>query len=62
MSLRKDDFEHALQMAVSQQSAEYKNTASLHIRWENDDTEAATDAAHFQTIVSAFGFSFGGSV
>jgi hypothetical protein len=56
MSISKTEFEAALQGAISRREAVYKNSYSLHIRWEDDDTLAERDENSFRSIIEALGF------
>jgi hypothetical protein len=45
-------FEDAITRAVHNRSRAYNNSFALSVRWERDNTDAATDTEHFQTILS----------
>jgi hypothetical protein len=52
----KDKFQLAVTAAVEQRARAYTTSFALHVRWEDDNTEAERDYANFQSFLHAFGF------
>jgi hypothetical protein len=52
----KDQFQTAVTAAVEQRARAYTTSFALHVRWEDDNTEAERDCANFQSFLHAFGF------
>ncbi|PKY06263.1 hypothetical protein P168DRAFT_325150 [Aspergillus campestris IBT 28561] len=50
-----DEFRTAIDSAVHQRNSAYSNAYALSIRWEDDDTRAHEDTAHFQCILKMLG-------
>ncbi|KAK2814107.1 hypothetical protein FQN50_000511 [Emmonsiellopsis sp. PD_5] len=49
------DFRPRLEAAVEQRPRTFANHYTLHVRFQNDDTQAERDADNFKTICAAFG-------
>lgn len=52
----KDDFEKALTTATEQHFRSYTQSFALHVRWEDDNTEAERDCRNFQSFLHSVGF------
>jgi Caspase domain len=56
MSITTNDLRHAFAVAIEQHPRVYSGVFSLHIRWENDDTDAKRDCRNFNKFLHCFGF------
>jgi hypothetical protein len=55
-SITKAEFELALEGAVSRRETHYANFYALHVRWEDDNTNADRDGNSFGELVQLLGF------
>jgi hypothetical protein len=55
-SITKAEFELAFEGAVSRRAAHYTNFYALHVRWEDDNTNADRDENSFREMVQLLGF------
>ncbi|KAJ9235831.1 hypothetical protein DTO169E5_5994 [Paecilomyces variotii] len=54
--LTETQFRDSLEKAVDQHGKVYSKSFALHVRWEEDNTEAQRDCDNFRNFLAAFGF------